>query len=81
MRWLRSGWSSHFERFDAAGRRRRCDFVSRPPRISPSAIQAMFQKSAGEDLLVVDREALIRLIQMIRQFVSSENQYWTTLVR
>ena len=89
-RWLRGGWSSHFEFFDAAERRLRCDFVSRPPRISPSAIQAMFQKSAGEDLPVVDRQTLIRLKQtgrakdyavigeLARQLPPNEEIAWTT---
>lgn len=90
VRWLRGGWSSHFEFFDAAERRLRCDFVSRPPRISPSAIQAMFQKAAGEDLLVIEREALIRLKQtgrakdyaviaeLARQLPPNEEIAWTT---
>ncbi len=90
VRWLRGGWSSHFEFFDAAERRLRCDFVSRPPRISPSAIQAMFQKAPGEDLLVVGREALIRLKQtgrakdyavigeVARQLPPNEEIAWTT---
>ena len=89
-RWLRGGWSSHFEFFDAAERRLRCDFVSRPPRIQPAAIQAMFQKAGGEDLLVVDREALIRLKQtgrakdyavigeVARQLPPNEEIAWTT---
>ena len=62
-RWLRGGWSTHFEFFDAAERRLRCDFVSRPPRISPSALEAAFHKTTGGELLVVDRETLIRLKQ------------------
>ena len=32
-RWLAGGWSSHFEYADDRGRRVRCDFFSRPPRI------------------------------------------------
>ena len=90
VRWLCGGWSSHFEFFDAAERRLRCDFVSRPPRISPSAIETMFQKAAGDDLLVVDREALIRLKQtgrakdyavigeLARQLPPNEEIAWTT---
>ena len=90
VRWLRGGWSSHFEFFDAAKRRLRCDFVSRPPRISPPAIQAMFQTSTGESLLVVDREALILLKQtrrakdyavigeVARQLPPNEEIAWTT---
>lgn len=62
-RWLRGGWSSHFEFVDAAGRRIRCDFVSRPPRVPPDALAPMFQQRCDGGLLVVDREALIRLKQ------------------
>ena len=89
-RWLSGGWSSHFELFDAAGRRLRCDFVSRPPRISPAALEAAFHQTTGEDLLVVDREALIRLKQtgrakdyavigeVARQMPPHEEIAWTT---
>jgi hypothetical protein len=63
IRWLRGGWSSHFEYVDDVGRRIRCDFVTRPPRVPIEAVEAMF-RAAGEDaLLVVDREMLIRLKQ------------------
>ena len=90
LQWLRGGWSSHFEFFDAAERRLRCDFFSHPPRISPSAIQVMFQKAAGQDLPVVDRETLIRLKQtgrakdyavigeVARQLPPNEEVAWTT---
>ena len=89
-RWLRGGWSSHFEFLDAAGRRLRCDFVSRPPRISPAAREAAFHQATGDDLRVVDRETLIRLKQtgrakdyavigeLARQFPPHEEIAWTT---
>lgn len=41
-RWLAGGWSSHFEFFDARGRRVRCDFFSRPPRLAPGTLTALF---------------------------------------
>ena len=90
MRWLRGGWSSHLEFFDAAERRLRCDFVTHPPRISLSALEAMFQNATGEDLLVVDRTTLIRLKQtgrakdyavigeVARQLPPNEEIAWTT---
>lgn len=62
LRWLRGGWSSHFELFDERRRRVRCDFFSRPPRIPPQAIERLFaQPRAGEDLAVVELEGLIRM--------------------
>ncbi len=66
VRWLQGGWSSHFEFADGAGRRVRCDFVSRPPRVPHQALGALFEQHAPGDLLVVDREALIRLKQTAR---------------
>jgi hypothetical protein len=60
VRWLAGGWSSHFEFFDERRRRVRCDFVSRPPRVSRVALDALF---AGADeragLLAVDIDSLI----------------------
>ena len=50
IRWLRGGWSSHFEFFDAAERRLRCDFVSRPPRLPPSALDGAFHRTSGDGL-------------------------------
>ncbi|MPZ21482.1 MAG: hypothetical protein GEV06_26870 [Luteitalea sp.] len=37
VRWLAGGWSSHFEFRDTRGRRIRCDFLSRPPRVTSDA--------------------------------------------
>ena len=59
-RWLAGGWSSHFEFTDEKNRRVRCDFFSRPPRIAPKAVDALFT-SAAEPFLVVDLESLIRM--------------------
>ena len=65
VRWLRGGWSSHFEHTDDVGRRIRCDFVSRPARVSFESIEVLFA-GAEDDLIVVDRESLIRLKQTAR---------------
>jgi hypothetical protein len=64
-RWLAGGWSSHFEYSDERGRRVRCDFFSRPPRISATVIDGLFA-SARDPLLVVDVESLIRMKQTQR---------------
>ncbi len=60
-RWLSGGWSSHFEFTDERGRRIRCDFVSRPPRLSRSISEELFSASEPGNLLVVDVESLIRM--------------------
>lgn len=65
IRWLAGGWSSHFELFDPQGRRIRCDFVTRPPRIRPDELAALFRPQA-EPLLVVGIEPLIRMKQTQR---------------
>ena len=41
LRWLAGGWSSHFE-FRTETLRVRTDFVTRPPRITPSSLQALW---------------------------------------
>ena len=38
-RWLAGGWSSHFEF--------RGDFVTRPPRITPASLQALWVHAEG----------------------------------
>lgn len=64
VRWLAGGWSSHFEFIDERGRRVRCDFVSRPPRIHPDTLSGFFESAgAPDDLLVVDPESLVLMKQ------------------
>lgn len=66
-RWLRGGWSSHFELFDEENRRLRCDFFSRPPRLSASDLEALFSSpSPPGELPVVDIDSLIRMKQTQR---------------
>jgi hypothetical protein len=65
VRWLAGGWSSHFEFFDSQGRRIRCDFLTRPPRVRPEELAALFARSA-EPTLVVGIEPLIRMKQTQR---------------
>jgi len=66
VRWLKGGWSSHFEFFDERRRRVRCDFVSRPPRVSPASLAALFERARGETLVAVDPESLILMKQTQR---------------
>ena len=91
IRWLAGGWSSHFEYSDSDQRRIRCDFVSRPPRVSVETLTAMFRGGAGDQgFPVVDRETLIRLKQtgrakdyavigeLARQLPPDQEIKWTT---
>lgn len=64
VRWLAGGWSSHFEFADERGRRVRCDFFSRPPRLDAGARSRLF--STAEPLAVIDVESLIRMKQTQR---------------
>lgn len=66
VRWLAGGWSSHFEFFDEQHRRIRCDFVSRPPRVSREAMVPWFDDLAPSAIRVVDVESLIRMKQTQR---------------
>lgn len=67
VRWLGGGWSSHFEFSDPQGRRIRCDFLSRPPRVSSEEVNALFVSAQAPDpMLVVGVEPLIRMKQTQR---------------
>ena len=67
VRWLAGGWSSHFELFDEERRRIRCDFVSRPPRMTLEEIHGLFGSAElAEPLRVLPIEPLIRIKQTQR---------------
>lgn len=66
VRWLAGGWSSHFESIDAAGIRYRYDFVSRPPRLTPSQLQNMWSQVDFGAPAVVPKRELILLKQTLR---------------
>lgn len=66
VRWLEGGWSSHFEFFDERGRRVRCDFLSRPPRVSFECIERLFEQGGHTRLLSIDVESLILMKQTQR---------------
>ena len=69
-RWLAGGWSSHFELRDDRGRRVRCDFFSRPPRIPLNLLPSLFAEQGPERdddaFPVVDLEPLILMKQTQR---------------
>lgn len=56
-RWLAGGWSSHFE-FRAENLRVRTDFVSRPPRLTPSALDALWLQAEDEPQTVPFTDAV-----------------------
>jgi hypothetical protein len=67
VRWLAGGWSSHLEFADPEGRRIRCDFLTRPPRVTPEELMALFESKGLEDTLrVIGIEPLIRMKQTQR---------------
>lgn len=67
VRWLAGGWSSHFEFFDEHRRRIRCDFLSRPPRVSQTAVEASFADAQTfPRLAVIDPDGLVLMKQTQR---------------
>jgi len=66
VRWLAGGWSSHFEFVDDKRRRIRCDFVSRPPRVPPTSVAALFNRPSESRLIAIDPESLILMKQTQR---------------
>jgi len=49
LAWLAGGWSSHFE-FQHGDLRVRTDFVTRPPRLSPDLLAAVWSAQEGREL-------------------------------
>jgi len=52
-RWLRGGWSAHFE-FREGSLRVRTDFVTRPPRISPAELAQLWREQENAPVPCVD---------------------------
>ncbi len=48
VRWMSGGWSAHFE-FSHEGNRVRCDFVTRPPRLSPTDLASLWQEHERQE--------------------------------
>ncbi len=66
LRWLRGGWSAHFE-FRHAEMRVRTDFVTRPPRISAAGLEQMWKAQRRQELPVVDLQSLADLKKTNRE--------------
>lgn len=67
-RWLAGGWSSHFE-FRAEPLRVRTDFVTRPPRITPQALEKVWKdaEAAGARIPFADAVTLAELKKTNRE--------------
>lgn len=66
VRWLRGGWSSHFE-FRHDSLRIRTDFVTRPPRLSCDDIRVMWQEQTEDGIPVVNVRQLVELKKTNRE--------------
>ncbi len=66
IRWMRGGWSAHLE-FRDGSMRIRTDFVTRPPRLAPAAMDELWQSQRGCDLPFVDARNLIELKKTNRE--------------
>jgi hypothetical protein len=65
-RWLAHGWSSHLE-FHEQGLRIRCDFVTRPPRVTPGDLAALWEAPVRKEAPVVGLPLLAELKKTNRE--------------
>ncbi len=65
-RWMAGGWSAHFE-FREGPLRVRTDFVTRPPRLPPEDLEALWEEQRGQDIPVVDVRRLVELKKTNRE--------------
>jgi hypothetical protein len=65
-RWLAHGWSSHFE-FQEEGLRIRCDFVTRPPRVTSADLAALWEAPVRKEVPVVGLPLLAELKKTNRE--------------
>jgi hypothetical protein len=66
IRWLSGGWSAHFE-FQQDTLRIRTDFVTRPPRLPPFRLAAMWREHEGEEIPFVGIRDLVDLKKTNRE--------------
>lgn len=66
VRWLRGGWSSHFE-FRTERLRVRTDFVTRPPRLTREDVESMWREQQGRVVPVVGVRHLAELKKTNRE--------------
>jgi hypothetical protein len=66
IRWMKGGWSSHFE-FQFKGLRIRTDFFTRPPRISLADLERMWNEHQSSQLPFVNVKDLAELKKTNRE--------------
>lgn len=66
LRWLRGGWSSHFE-FQHSGMRVRTDFFTRPPRVSVEDLAILWREQEGRDPPFTGPRILLAIKQTARE--------------
>jgi hypothetical protein len=68
LRWLSNGWSSHFE-FLSGNMRVRTDFVTCPPRITPTELRGLWERAeaSNDEVPFVDVPTLIELKKTNRE--------------
>jgi hypothetical protein len=69
-RWLAGGWSAHLEFRTADSLRVRTDFFSRPPRLSASQLEALWQEQEGAEIPFVGLRdlALMKMTQREKDY-------------
>jgi hypothetical protein len=66
LRWMRGGWSSHFD-FMAGGVRVRTDFFTRPPRVSAEELARTWSEQQNRDPPFVDARVLAEMKKTNRE--------------
>lgn len=66
-RWLAGGWSAHLEFRQEDGLRVRTDFFSRPPRLSPDDLAALWQRCEKQDPPFTDARELVLMKMTLRE--------------
>lgn len=66
LRWLRGGWSSHFE-FRRDGLRVRTDFFTRPPRVPAADLAQLWHDQQGRHPAFTGPAILLRIKQTARE--------------
>ena len=66
LRWLRQGWSSHFQ-FRHQDMRVRTDFFTRPPRVGSSELAALWREQEGRQPPFTGPGVLLRIKQTARE--------------
>jgi hypothetical protein len=66
LRWMASGWSAHLE-YRSGPTRVRTDFFTRPPRVSPPELKALWREQDGRDPPFVDVRRLSEIKKTDRE--------------